>query len=67
MKIRGNTIGIPNPQPNWDQTDPTQADYIRNKPTEYVIIGQTQPTRVPVLWFNTGDRDLGDTYSSANS
>lgn len=57
MKIRGNTVGIPNPQPNWDQTDPTQADYIRNKPVEYVIVGAVQPTRVPTLWFHTGDPD----------
>lgn len=32
MKIRGNTVGFPNPQPDWEQTDPLQADYIRNKP-----------------------------------
>lgn len=32
MKIRGNTVGFPNPQPDWNQTDPMQADYIRNKP-----------------------------------
>lgn len=55
MKIRGNTVGIPNPQPNWEQNDPAQADYIRNKPTEYVIIGATQPDRYPALWFHTGD------------
>lgn len=58
MKIRGNTIGIPNPQPNWDQTDPTQADYIHNKPTEYVIASQTEPDRVPALWFNTGGSNV---------
>lgn len=32
MKIRGNTVGFPNPQPDWNQSDPMQADYIRNKP-----------------------------------
>ena len=36
MKIRGNTVGFPNPQPNWNQTDSTQADYIKNKPFETV-------------------------------
>ena len=34
-KIVGNTVGIPNPQPDWNQTDPAKADYIKNKP-DYV-------------------------------
>ena len=33
MKIRGNTVGVPNPQPDWNQTDQTKANYIRNKPS----------------------------------
>lgn len=36
MKIKGNTVGFPNPQPDWGQTDTTQADYIKNKPNIYV-------------------------------
>lgn len=32
MKIRGNTIVTPVPKPDWNQTDPTKADYIKNKP-----------------------------------
>lgn len=31
-KIIGNTVGIPNPQPDWNQTDEIKADYIKNKP-----------------------------------
>ena len=31
-KIIGNTVGVPNPQPDWNQADPTKADYIKNKP-----------------------------------
>ena len=31
-RIKGNTVGFPNPQPDWNQTDSTQADYIKNKP-----------------------------------
>lgn len=31
-RIKGNTVGFPNPQPDWNQTDATQADYIKNKP-----------------------------------
>lgn len=31
--IRGNTVGLPNPQADWNQTDTKKADYIKNKPT----------------------------------
>lgn len=31
-RIKGNTVGFPNPQPDWNQTNTTQADYIKNKP-----------------------------------
>lgn len=31
-KIIGNTTATPNPKPDWNQTDPTKADYIKNKP-----------------------------------
>ena len=30
--IYGNTTATPNPQPDWNQTDSTKADYIKNKP-----------------------------------
>lgn len=30
-KIVGNTVGVPNPISDWEQTDPTKADYIKNK------------------------------------
>ena len=56
MKIKGNTVGFPNPQPDWNQTDETQADYILNKPPVYVdgdgytqIEGQPRVTAVSVL------------------
>ena len=32
-KIIGNTITTPYPHPDWEQTDSTKADYIKNKPT----------------------------------
>jgi hypothetical protein len=41
MKIRGNTVGTPTPRPDWNQTDPTKADYIRNKPDLSNIGGGT--------------------------
>lgn len=31
-KIIGNIVGVPNPQPDWNQTDKRKADYIKNKP-----------------------------------
>ena len=31
-KIVGNIVGLPNPQPDWNQTDETKADYVKNKP-----------------------------------
>ena len=31
--IRGNTVGLPNPQPDWNQEDSAKADYIKNKPS----------------------------------
>lgn len=31
-KIVGNTTATPNPRPDWNQTDPTKADFIKNKP-----------------------------------
>ena len=31
-KIVGNAVGIPNPQSDWNQSDATKADFIKNKP-----------------------------------
>ena len=31
MKIRGNTVGTTMPRTNWNQTDPTKADYLKGK------------------------------------
>ena len=31
-EIIGNTTATPNPKPDWNQTDETKADYIKNKP-----------------------------------
>lgn len=32
MSIMGNVVGLGAVQPDWSQTDPKKADYIRNKP-----------------------------------
>ncbi len=40
-KIIGNTTAMPNPRPDWNQTDETKADYIKNKPDiEHLISDQ---------------------------
>lgn len=36
-KIIGRTVGTTMPRPNWNQTDPNKADYIRNKPDVSVV------------------------------
>ena len=33
-RIRGNTVDTTTPRPDWNQTDPTKADYILNKPDD---------------------------------
>lgn len=35
-KIIGNSVSTPYPRPDWNQTDETKADYIKNKPFEKV-------------------------------
>ena len=39
-RIKGNTVGFPNPQPDWNQTDATQADYIKNKPAIPITVAE---------------------------
>ena len=34
-KVIGNVVGVPNPKSDWNQTDETKADYIKNKPDIY--------------------------------
>jgi hypothetical protein len=48
-KIRGNTVGVPNPQADWKQTDPTKADYIKNKPTKAEDFGARPNTWLPTI------------------
>ena len=39
-KIIGNTVGTPNPRPDWNQTDETKANYIKNKPEAATVISE---------------------------
>lgn len=47
-EIMGNTTTTPNPQPDWNQTDPTKADYIKNKPDIIGGGGSGEATKVTV-------------------
>lgn len=40
MSIMGNVVGLPGPQPDWNQEDSSRADYIRNKPDLEQLLGQ---------------------------
>ena len=33
-KIVGNIVGLPSPRSDWNQTNETKADFIKNKPTK---------------------------------
>lgn len=44
-KIRGNTVGTTMPRPDWDQTDPAKADYIKNKPVVIKTINGQGPDK----------------------
>ena len=48
-RIKGNTVGFPNPQPDWDQADTTQADYIKNKPVIPVAVSDDGYTDITGL------------------
>ena len=38
MKIRGNTVGNPSPRTDWNQTDPTMADYLKGRDALEMLI-----------------------------
>jgi hypothetical protein len=46
-KIIGNTVGVPNPQTDWSQTDETKGDYLKNRDVLIELIK------------NSGINDLG--------
>ena len=62
-KITGNTTATPNPRPDWNQTDETKADYIKNKPTvitedEVVsLVENHSSAQVPSDWNQTDEAE----------
>lgn len=64
--VRGNTVGTTTPNPDWNQEDPGQADYIANKPSvpnpivcaasgEVIAVGDASNAPLPglTLYGNT--------------
>ncbi len=41
MTIKGGTVASPTPKSDWNQNDPTKADYIKNKPDPLLRSGGT--------------------------
>lgn len=39
--IRGNTVGVSNPRPDWEQSDAQKANFILNKPDYFVALPLT--------------------------
>ena len=66
-KIIGNTTATPNPRPDWNQTDDTKADYIKNKPTvlteEDVVELITENGGVGGSGVYVGSGDMPDGYN----
>lgn len=63
MRIKGNTIGFPNPQANLAQTDPTQADYVHGK--ELVTLVATDPNNDGRIVLSYGGNISGEVLPSA--
>ena len=55
-KIIGNTTSTPNPQPDWNQTDVTKSDYIKNKPDNIITVDKLP--LIPVEKGGTGENTL---------
>lgn len=53
-RIKGNTVGFPNPQPDWNQTDSTQADFIKNKPFNTIADALPVVTAIDFTDFENG-------------
>ena len=65
MKIRGNTVGTTMPRTNYEQTDPTKADYLRGKEKIDESISKAQKTADDAL-PKTGGTVTGDITMTGN-
>jgi hypothetical protein len=62
MKIVGNTVGTTIPKPDWNQTDPSKGDYIKNKPSatdgvDGVTFTPHMDEEGNLSWSNDGGRE----------
>lgn len=69
-KIRGNTVGTSMPRPDWNQTDPSKADYIQNKPDIDAIVNAgvltaTDPNNDGRIVLKYGGNISGEVLPSA--
>lgn len=54
-KIIGNSVSTPYPRPDWNQTDETKADYIKNKRDSYKYT-TVDMTYIPgQIWLNPSE------------
>ena len=70
MIIRGNTVGLPNPVPDWAQTTSSFANYIKNKPNVYldvdgytVVAGQRGISSLQIQESSSGPWTITITYA----
>ena len=61
MIIKGNTVGTPMPRSNWNQNDPTKADYIIGHETVDAAIAAAQETA------NNGVTAAGNAQTAADN
>lgn len=60
-KIIGNTTATPNPRPDWNQTDETKADFIKNKPSIGAIAKKDEITKTDLTSDVQASLDKADT------
>ena len=61
MKIVGNTVGTTTSRPDWAETNPKSAAYIRNK--SLLGIGEAAPKSGPAFWLNPAPGSDGSEHS----
>ena len=51
MKVRGNSVGGNKARPDFNETNPQSASFIKNKPPR-IVVGNMKPEG-PAIWLNT--------------
>lgn len=65
-KIIGNTTATPNPRPDWNQSDETKADYIKNKPNVGRVFEAINEEGVLILKQSDAMCEKGESGKSPN-